>query len=361
MKVGACLGWQNPGRARPDADVWADEMRFIDMVEPLGFESLWCTEHHFSDYQIIPDPLQLLSYAAGRTTHITLATMAVIAPWHDPVRLAEQVLMLDQLSGGRFLVGIGRGLGRNEFEGLRIPMGEARQRFREMGEILNQALETGEVGYHGEIFNIPSRQVRPLPSRSFAGRKYAAVTSADTLPIAAELGCGLLSVLQKPWKNLARDIVAYRDMFVGFHGFEPPDFVASSFVICDADPVKARDLAHEFIANRYYQSLVEHYELTSSHFTTTPGYEQYSKNSEALNQHGTEAAGMAFMDQQVWGTPADCIEKALALRDHVGCNRLNANLGFAGMTWDHYEANAVLFARQVLPTLQRDEALPKAN
>ena len=64
-----------------------------------------------------PDVLQFLTYMAGRTTHVQLGSMVVVLPWHDPMRVAEQVSMLDHLSDGRVILGIGRGLGRVEFEG----------------------------------------------------------------------------------------------------------------------------------------------------------------------------------------------------------------------------------------------------
>ena len=69
--------------------------------------------------------------------------MAVILPWHDPVRVAEQIAVLDTLSGGRLILAVGRGLGRTEFEGLRVPMEESRERFIECAQIVLEALETG--------------------------------------------------------------------------------------------------------------------------------------------------------------------------------------------------------------------------
>src|SRR5687767_8985546 len=105
---------------RADHEVYRDELRLADLAEPLGFQSIWGVEHHFTDYTMSPDVLQFLTYMAGRTTTLQLGSMVVVLPWHDPVRVAEQVALLDALSGGRVIFGIGRGLGRIEFEGFRV-------------------------------------------------------------------------------------------------------------------------------------------------------------------------------------------------------------------------------------------------
>ena len=91
-------------RGVTDEEVWLDELRLADLAEPLGFESIWSVEHHFTSYTMSPDVLQLLTYLAGRTTHIRLGSMVVGLPWHDPVRVAEQIAVLDIVSGGRVVL-----------------------------------------------------------------------------------------------------------------------------------------------------------------------------------------------------------------------------------------------------------------
>ena len=64
--------FQNPGRVRADREVYRSELRLADLAEPLGFQSIWGVEHHFTDYTMCPDVLQFLSYMAGRTTRASL-------------------------------------------------------------------------------------------------------------------------------------------------------------------------------------------------------------------------------------------------------------------------------------------------
>jgi alkanesulfonate monooxygenase SsuD/methylene tetrahydromethanopterin reductase-like flavin-dependent oxidoreductase (luciferase family) len=99
MHVGYNVAFQNPvdqttGGVRGGAPA-------CDLAVELGFESLWTVEHHFDDYTMCPDPVQFLSYMAGKHPHILLGSGVIVLPWHDPLRVAEQVALLDQLSNGR--------------------------------------------------------------------------------------------------------------------------------------------------------------------------------------------------------------------------------------------------------------------
>ncbi|MBL0901146.1 MAG: LLM class flavin-dependent oxidoreductase, partial [Reyranella sp.] len=128
--------FQNTGRALSDRQIYLNETALADMAEPLGFESIWSVEHHFTDYTMCPDVVQFLSYMAGRTKTVRLGSMVVVLPWHDPMRVAEQISMLDHLSGGRMILGLGRGAGKVEFDGFRLDMGDSRELFVQYVEAL---------------------------------------------------------------------------------------------------------------------------------------------------------------------------------------------------------------------------------
>src|SRR5690606_39171419 len=150
MKTGMALMFQNPENARSDREVYEKELALGDQAEALGFDSLWSVEHHFTDYTMCPDVVQFLSYFAGRTKNIQLGSAVIVLPWHDPVRVAEEVSMLDNMSGGRMILGIGRGLGRVEFEGFRLDMNQSRGRFVDYAQMLLEGLENGYVEFDGE-------------------------------------------------------------------------------------------------------------------------------------------------------------------------------------------------------------------
>ena len=109
MKTGMAMIFQNPeGCGRDDREVYTKELALGAMAEPLGFQSLWIVEHHFTDYTMCPNVAQFLSYFAGRTKDIELGLAVIVLPWHDPMRVAEEVTMLDHMSNGRMILGVGR-------------------------------------------------------------------------------------------------------------------------------------------------------------------------------------------------------------------------------------------------------------
>jgi alkanesulfonate monooxygenase SsuD/methylene tetrahydromethanopterin reductase-like flavin-dependent oxidoreductase (luciferase family) len=109
-----------------DLDCFKHELALADLAEPLGFDSIWQPEHHFSGYEMTPNVLQFLTYMAGRTKTVRLGSMVVVLPWHNPLRVIEDVTQLDYYSGGRAILGIGRGLGAMEFGGFGIDMSDTR-------------------------------------------------------------------------------------------------------------------------------------------------------------------------------------------------------------------------------------------
>src|SRR6188474_1177882 len=213
MHVGTALIFQATDPDRSDREVYEQELRLGVLAEELGFQSIWGVEHHFTDYTMCPDVLQFLSYMAGRTTRASLGSMVVVLPWHDPMRVAEEVSMLDTLSDGRFILGLGRGAGKVEFDGFRLSMDESRPRFVETARMLLEGLERGYCEYDGEFVRQPRADIRPAPFKSFRGRTYAAAVSPESARIMAELGVGLLIIPQKPWREVEKELAEYNTLY----------------------------------------------------------------------------------------------------------------------------------------------------
>src|SRR4026208_2502325 len=111
MRVGGQMIFQSGGYARSvtEAEVVADEIHLGELADELGFHALWPVEHHFNDYTFCPDNTVFLAHRAAGSRRILRGAGAVILPWNDPLRVAEKIALLDHLSGGRVLVGMGRG------------------------------------------------------------------------------------------------------------------------------------------------------------------------------------------------------------------------------------------------------------
>jgi alkanesulfonate monooxygenase SsuD/methylene tetrahydromethanopterin reductase-like flavin-dependent oxidoreductase (luciferase family) len=351
MHVGMFLMFQNPGGIS-DTQLYAEEVSLADQAEGLGYDSIWTVEHHFTDYAVTPDPLQFLTYMAGRTSRVQLGSMVVVLPWHDPVRVAEQVSVLDILSGGRAIFGIGRGLGRVEFEGLGVPMGESRARFIESAKIVLRALESGTLEFDGDHITRPGRDLRPATPSSFKGRVYASAVSPESVTIMAQLGIGMLVIPQKPYELVATDLVSYRQTFREVNGAEAPPTRAAMYVYCDENADRAEELGRKYIG-AYYRSTAKHYEIAGSHFRSTAGYEFHERVAEHVNKYGADAAEEAFVNLHVFGTPEQCFAKIQHNRHALGADSIMVGFKYADIGIDDANRNCALFSREVLPELAK--------
>jgi len=351
VHVGIGIIFQNPGKTRTDQEVYENELRLADLVEPLGFESVWTVEHHFTDYTMCPDPIQFLTWMAARTTTAKLGSMVVVLPWHDPMRVAEQVSMLDNMSGGRLILGMGRGAGRVEFDGFGIPMNESRERFVESAEMILKGLERGYCEYDGNYIKQCKAYIRPAPYKSFKNRTYAAAVSPESSRIMAELGVGLLIIPQKPWKEVDRELASYREIFRKVNDREAPSPILAGWTFCDEDARHAREMAKKYIGG-YFHSVLEHYEFARKPLNDTKGYEYYGNIAEKIAQYGEDGFIEFFMDLQIFGTPDDCYKRIIQFTERTGANKFVGVFSYSGMPWEVSERNMRLFSEKVLPRLQ---------
>jgi alkanesulfonate monooxygenase SsuD/methylene tetrahydromethanopterin reductase-like flavin-dependent oxidoreductase (luciferase family) len=353
MHIGTAVVFQGCGDGRTDRNVYRNELRLGDLAEPLGFESLWGVEHHFTEYTMCPDVLQYLTYFAGRTHNIQLGSMVVVLPWHDPMRVAEQVVMLDHFSNGRFIFGIGRGLGRVEFEGFGVNQEESRDRFTEAAQMILEGLEKGYCEYQGKYVKQIRRELRPRPFKSFRGRTYAAAVSPESSVIMAKLGIGILIIPQKPWELVAKELSDYRRVFHEVNGTDAPPPICAGWTFCDENADRAQELAYKYIGG-YWKTVVKHYELIGDHLTKMKGYESYAEmQQKASAPGGVDAMTEFFVNLQIWGTPEQCYEKILEVQKRTGAEAYTGVFSYAGMPYDIAEANMRLFAAEVMPELKK--------
>ena len=355
MHIGLGLQLANLDRRVPDADVYALELGLGARAEQAGFDSVWVSEHHFSDYQLTSQQSMVLSWLAGQTSRIRLGTFVTVLPWHDPVRVAESFSVLDHLSGGRAVLGLGRGLGQKEFVGFRVPMGESRRRFKEYSHALLDGLETGVMAYDGEVYQQPAVEIRPEPLASFRGRTFASAVSPESMEIMASMGVGLLVIAQKPWETTEAELEAYRQRFFELQGAEAPKPVLVVVAGVSEDPTQVERMREVYL-QRWARSTVEHYEFDNIGFAEIEGYEYYAALATNIAKHGIERFNGFLADLQVWGTPEQVTEKLLDYVKRTDAGGLVVPLCFGGMPADEATANFELFAAQVLPELQRHDA-----
>ena len=359
MHVGYTAAFQNPFDALDDSEVYREEMRLCDLAVELGFQSLWTVEHHFDDYTMCPNPVQWLTYHAGRHPSVLLGSGVIVLPWHDPLRVAEEIALLDQLSDGRMILGIGRGLARIEYEGFRVDMNTSRERFVTYAALVLDALETGYLEYDNEFGTQPRREIRPKPRHSFRGRTYAAAVSPESMPLMAKLGIGVLVIPQKPWETVQADLASYDEVYRAEVGGDPPPPFSGGNVFCDESADKAETMARRYIGANY-ESVMRHYEFAAAPHEGVKGYEFYTGITKYIERHGSQGAVDSFVDLMPWGTPDQVIEKFLHIREMIGTNAVMPGFSYGGMPYHLAERSLRLFSDKVLPELQSLEVEPLA-
>lgn len=347
MMIFAAYGWDNIR----DDQVWDEELRLARQAADLGFNVLWSAEHHFFDYSFCPDNLQLMTYLAGVCPNVDLGTAAVILPWHDPLRVAEQAAVLDLLCKGRLRLGLGRGLARREFAAFRGTMDESRERFDEAAPMIVEALRTGVMEGNGKFYQQPRIEIRPRPKYSFDGRIYAVASSEDSVEAAARLGAHMVMFSDRPWPMRLPAIQRNRELHRKFHGREAPTMLIADFCVCWPKLDEAEELARKHMGS-FVHSNFEHYELLGEHFNTVKGYDAYAQKAAIAKAAGMDGAIAGFMKAAVWGPPDRVLRELEARRSVIGEFELDVAFRFGGIPYDTAEKSLRLFAKEVLPVLQ---------
>ncbi len=362
MHVGMATGFANHAPI-DDRRFLKEEFDLIRLGDELGYESMWMTEHHFADYSISPNPLQYLAYITSFAPKMWLGTQVIVMPWWDPVRVAEQISVLDNLSGGKCIIGFGRGLARDEYTGFRIDQNTARERFDEGVAMVMQAMETGFIEYDGEIFKQPRREIRPRPVRSLRGRTFAAVGTQGSAIAAAKLGIGRLYLNQpmvhssqkRPDANALAAAVGkpgdpWYDTWLQVHpDVPPPKPFMSNMTFVDESADRAWEWARKYVA-RTFREAVKHYEMTSKHHGTIKGYESYTQL--IMDPSQIDAAAENIVKLAVAGTPKDILEAYEKKRKEYDPQGFMPHFYTGGMPFDEAAQNMRYFAKHCLPEMK---------
>lgn len=353
MDVGILAIFQNYLGRFKDADVIQNEMRLAEQIEPLGFNKYWAAEHHFTDYSFSPDNLQWLSWLAGRTSTLKLCTGAVIVPWNNPVRVAEKFMLLDHMSNGRAVLGLGRGLSRHEYTHFGLDMNDARARFDEGAHMILQALKTGFIEGKGPQFPQLKTELRPRPRADVEGRFYCVGMSADSVEKCAELGGTLMTFSQKPWEMYVEETLkSYQASFQKYHKRPAPAPLTGDLMFCHENADKAKAMAMEYMTN-YFLTIVNHYEFMGDHFKKIKGYDHYATSGELFKAVGMEIAAQSYCEVQTWGTPDMILQKLENRKKLMGKFELNVTAYYGGMSIVEAESSLKLFAKEVMPIVQK--------
>ena len=202
MKFAVLQFFSWPERRVDLATVYARALERIEIMDRSGYDAVWLAEHHFSSFSVCPSVHMVGMLAAARTRRLRIGTGVSLAPFYHPLRLAEEVALLDLLSGGRVNWGAGRGFARVEFEAFGVPPDESTSRFRETVEIVLKAWTDERLSFTGEHFHFDNIEVLPKPAQRPHPPAWMAASSEGAIEWAAGRG---FSILMDPHSSARRN------------------------------------------------------------------------------------------------------------------------------------------------------------
>ena len=291
-----------------------------------------------------------MTQVAGVTDRVQLGTGAVIVPWNDPYRVAAKMALLDQQSGGRALLGFGRGLSKREYAGFDLPMEQARGRFDQGTALVLEALNKGFFEADTEFFSRPRIELRPRPTRGFEDRVFAIGVSPDSAIQAGVLGARLMVLAQQPWEVFRESALKpYQEKWSSLRDTPPPPPLCGQLLYCDEDGERARELGAKYV-KEYFATVVEHYEIAGEHFQNTKGYEHYGNAAEAISAMGLDRMADMYASVNLYGTPDEVVEQLRNQKEILGVDHdVLIMAKYGSMTQPEAEKSASLFAKKVIP------------
>jgi len=214
--------------------------RQAELAEQCGYDSFWLPESHFAGPPSVPDPLLLLSAIAARTTTIKLGTTSYLLPIRSPLQAAEQVAVLDQLSGGRLILGLGRGFRGDMLDAFKVDPQQKRQLFEQVLDTMKDAWSGKVVGSsdHGAVLS-------PLPRQQPHPPIWMAAFGPKALRQSAKLGVPYLASPMESLDQLEANYQRYFDALDEYGHSRPQEIAVMRTVFISDDSQLCRRIHDE--------------------------------------------------------------------------------------------------------------------
>jgi alkanesulfonate monooxygenase SsuD/methylene tetrahydromethanopterin reductase-like flavin-dependent oxidoreductase (luciferase family) len=330
-----------------DAQLYREVIADASLGQSLGFESAWFIEHHFTDYYPVPSPLVFMSHIAAKCPGLGLGTCVAVTPWYSPIRLAEEISMLSNLSTGDLHIGMGRGTASVEYDAMGIDMGQSREMFAECWDIVQRFLTGERLAYDGQFTKMGRAvNLRPRPQNDRINF-YGALGSPPSAVLMAEQGMAPLCASGFPMELLASMLRKWTDRIGDKLGSVPSTRpVMVNCFIADTDE-EARDISRTYTPI-YYQQQVDHYEIKTTDWSKIRGYESFQKTFESFQRMCDPANLGPWMDLQMIGS-ADTVTARIKQYRAAGFNKIIVHCATPGIPRAVRHDTLKRFARDVAP------------
>ena len=341
MEFGTFLLLQSPS-ARPSVEVFARAVEIAQHADRLGFDSIWCAEHHFSTYGYLSRPLMLANHIAAKTEQIRVGSAVIVLPLHNPLIVAEEIATADILSGGRLDVGLGRGYQPYEFERLGHDLAESRARFEEGVDILLEAFKGKPFSYKGEFFQFDETSVLPTPLQDPHPPIFVVGQSIESIEATVRRGFNVVS------GGFGVPIQRLREFRAGFEAMDLDPAIKSKVRISTQRPVYVTEDESEIPA------IVEHARWNMRvTLSLRAGLERVEQGRAIAVPMENEPTDQDLLDNYfIVGTPKRCRELLQNLNEAMGLTHFNASCWFGDLPREKVLRSMELFAKEVMPAFR---------
>ena len=368
LKSGKELPWPLPRRHfKPEVAVrtYSEHLSAWEAMDRLGYDGVGFNEHHTSPYGLMNSPNLLAAAAAQRTQRLKLLMYGNLLPLHDPLRLAEELAMLDCMSNGRIVSGFARGIPR-EHNVYRVPLADSRARFEEAWEIIYRAWTEEVFSYEGRFWSYRDVAIWPRPVQQPHPPVWVPVTgSKETIEWAGRHNIPITPGLA-PLRGLREDIINYYARCLGQHGYRlTPDhlIIQASAYVADSKAQAVREAGPHLLY--FNQTLFSHGNITETSLQRDAGYLSSSsfdylrpENLPAVSGARERYRDMTMADVEreaehmPWGTADEVIERLTAAADHAGAATVLVNMNRGAMPHEMFMEQVYRFGSKVLPALK---------
>jgi alkanesulfonate monooxygenase SsuD/methylene tetrahydromethanopterin reductase-like flavin-dependent oxidoreductase (luciferase family) len=336
---------RDPARDSEVIDEIIDEAKLCDA---LGMDALWLAEHHFSGTCVFADPVALAASLATVTHQIKIGFAVAQMSLVHPIRFAEQMALIDNLSKGRLIVGMGRGTGYNihEYDGYGIDIKEAQARFEEAEEVMLKAWSGEPFAHRGKFWTLNAPPVRPRPYTQPHPPIIRGSHTEKSMVEFAHAGRPFLMNVQ-PVDVIHKRMDLYRQTMraAGFDESAIARNVADCWVMRNVF-VADTDAEAERVGNAAYHAMYDYRDGVMSHY-------QKLKGVTIQPPHGVPARNIPE-HSLIWGSPATVAEK-LAKIDACGIGGVLMTFKMGPMPFDQAAHSIALFMRRVAPHFRARE------
>jgi len=315
------------------ADQLEQRLRLVELYDRLAFDRYMLTEHHGTPLSLVPSPHLFLAAASQRTSRIRLGTLVTLLPLYNPVRLIEEVGMLDLLSRGRLELGMGRGVSPPEIATYGIDPADTPAMFEEAYEILIKGLGSAVLSHDGRFHSVKDVSMVVPPLQRPRPPLWYGVGSVERAQWAARNGINIMAL--RPAKAVRPLTDAFLEAWeeTGRPVEERPLRGVDRPLVIAEDGAEARRIAAE-AHTRFHHSLHLLWERAGitppTHFP--PTFELWQQ------------AGGAFA-----GTPAEAREFVASEVEVAGLDTMNLHMAFGDISFENVSRTAELFAVEVMP------------